>query len=83
MNKPFFDDQAHIAEQFNIVDDHTTQVARLAFHKINSYKLSLTDQAFCMSHDHLKGLIKGSLLNYVNAFSILYIQGFFAGELKN
>ncbi len=83
MKTQFYNDQAHIAEQFNIVEEHTTQIARLAFHKINSYKLSLTSQAYCMSHDHLKGLIKGSLLNYVNAFSVLYIQGFFAEELKN
>ncbi len=83
MKKLFFDDQAHIAGQFQIVEDHTTQIARLAFHKINSYKLSLNNEAYCMSRVDLKDLIKGSLLNYVNPFSVLFVQGFFNDEVRN
>jgi hypothetical protein len=59
MKKPlFFDDQAHIAEQFTIVEDHTSQLALLAFHKINAYKLSLQNQAYCMSRTELQHLIQ-------------------------
>lgn len=83
MNKPFYNDQAHIAEEFNLFDDYTVQTARLAFFKINSYKLSLVNAAFCMSKDELTGIIKGTLLNYTDPAIVLADLGFFKQEMEN
>lgn len=83
MNKPFYNDQAHIAEEFHLFDDYTVQTARLAFFKINSYKLSLINAAFCMSKEELTGIIKGTLLNYTNPAIILADLGFFKQEMEN
>ena len=65
MNNLYPNDQAHIAEEFQFIDDHITQTAQLAYLKINSYKLSLINAAFCMSREDLAGIIKSSLLNYL------------------
>ena len=83
MNKPFYNDQAHIAEEFHLFDDFTTQTARLAFFKINSYKLSQINAAFCMSKDELSGIIKGTLLNYTEPAIVLADLGFFKSEYDN
>lgn len=83
MNKPYHNDQAYIAERFIFLDDHTTQTSRLAFLKINSYKLSLINSAFCKSREELTGIIKGSLLNYTAPSSILSNLGFFMEESDN
>ena len=83
MNKPFYNDQAYIAEEFHLYDDYTTQTARLAFFKINSYKLSLVNSAFCMSKNELTGIIKGTLLNYTEPAIVLADLGFFKSEYDN
>ena len=83
MNKPFYNDQAHIAEQFHVFEDYTMQTARLAFLKINSYKLSLMDASFCKSRDELTGIIKNTLLNYTDPGIILSDLGFFNMEVDN
>lgn len=83
MNQPLHNDQAYIAGQFRFADEHIVQSARLAFFKINSYKLSLVNAAFCMSRKELTGIIKTSLLNYTDPGSILYNTGFFAAEVEN
>lgn len=83
MNKPYHNDQAHIAEDFLYIDDHISQTARLAYFKINSYKLSLIHAAFCMSRDELSGIIKNSLLNYTEPLAILNNLGFFAASIEN
>jgi hypothetical protein len=83
MNKPFYNDQAHIAEEFSLFDDFTTQTARLAFFKINSYKLSLVNAAFCKSKNELTGIIKGTLLNYTEPAIVLADLGFFKSEYDN
>lgn len=83
MNKLYHNDQSHIAEEFMYMDDHTTQTARFAFFKINSYKLSLINAAFCMSREELTGIIKNTLLNYTAPVSILNDLGFFVGEIDN
>ena len=83
MNKPYHNDQAHIAEEFHFIDDHITQTARLAFLKINSYKLSQINAAFCMSREDLAGIIKSSLLNYTNPEKVLADMGFFNAEIYN
>ncbi len=83
MNQPIYNDQAHIAEEFNLFDDYTTQTARLAFFKINSYKLSLINAAFCKSKTELTGIIKGTLLNYTEPAIVLADLGFFKSEYDN
>lgn len=83
MNKPHYNDQAHIAEEFQYTDEHTAQTARLAFFKINSYKLSLIKASFCTSREELTSIIKTTLLNYTDPGSILSSVGFFEAELDN
>ncbi len=83
MNKPYYNDQAHIAQEFQFVDDHTTQTARLAFFKIDSYKLSLIKSSFNISKEELSGIIQNTLLNYTAPSFILSDLGFFTAELDN
>ena len=83
MNKPHYNDQAHIAEEFQYMDEHTAQIARLAFFKINSYKLSLIKASFCSSREELTSIIKNTLLNYAEPSSILAGLGFFDAEIDN
>jgi siderophore synthetase component len=83
MNKPYHNDQAHIAEEFMYMDDHTMQTARFAYFKINSYKLSLINAAFCISREELTGIIKNTLLNYKAPLDILNDLGYFMLEADN
>ncbi|MEO7983749.1 MAG: hypothetical protein ABI688_06685 [Bacteroidota bacterium] len=83
MNHPFYNDQAYIAESFHLSDDFTAQTARLAFFKINSYKLSLIKSAFSKSRGELKNNLNNSLLNYTNPGIILADIGFFQSEFEN
>jgi hypothetical protein len=83
MNKPYYNDQAHIAEEFQFIDEHTAQTARLAFFKINSYKLSLIKASFCTSKEDLSAIIKNTLLNYTDACRVLADTGFFGAETDN
>jgi hypothetical protein len=83
MNHPFYNDQAYIAESFYMTDDYTSQTARLAFFKINSYKLSLIKSSFTKSREELKSAIKTTLLNYTNPGIILADLGFFQSEADN
>jgi hypothetical protein len=83
MNQPYYNDQAHIAQEFQFVDEHTAQTARLAFFKINSYKLSLIKSSFNMSREELTGIIQKTLLNYIAPSAVLSDLGFFNTELDN
>lgn len=83
MKKPYYNDQAHIAEEFQFIDEHTSQTARLAFFKINSYKLSLIKASFSTSKEDLTDIIKKTLLNYTDAGRVLSNTGFFTAELDN
>lgn len=83
MEQFYYNDQAHIAESFSYADDHTTQTARLAFFKINSYKLAMTHAAFCISREELTEIINNSLLNYTEPGEILVDVGFFEMETEN
>jgi len=83
MNKPYYNDQAYIAQSFQIVDDFTNQRAKLASFKINSYKLSLINSAFCITRDELTGIIKSSLLNYIAPSMVLCDMEFFCAEMDN
>ncbi len=80
---PYWNDQAHIAETFYLDDDYTAQMARLAYFKINSYKLSLINAAFCASRDELGDIIRSSLLNYTSPAALLADLGFFDTETEN
>jgi hypothetical protein len=83
MNHPFYNDQAYIAESFYIVEDFTAQTARLAFFKINSYKLSLIKSSFANSREELKTSLATSLFNYTDPGIILADLGFFQSEADN
>lgn len=83
MNQPFYNDQAHIAESFHLADDFTSQSARIAYFKINSYKLSLVNAAFCKTRNELIENLKNTLLNYTNPGIVLADLGFFESEADN
>ena len=83
MKQPIYNDQAHIAEQCLMLEDHITQTARLAFFKISSYKLSLVNASFCMSREEFTAILKSSLLNYTSPEIILADIGFFSSEIDN
>ena len=83
MRQPIYTDQAHIAEQFLLNEDHIAQSARLAHFKINSYKLSLVNASFCMSREEFTSIIRSTLLNYTDPCLILSDLGFFDEECEN
>lgn len=83
MNHIFYNDQAHIAESFNLVEEFTAQTARLAFFKVNSYKLSMIKSSFIKTKEELMVNIKNSLLNYTSPGIILADLGFFQSQVDN
>ncbi len=84
MNHPsYHNDQAHIAEEFHFIDEHTSQTARLAYFKINSYKLSLIKASFSTSREDMSDIIKRTLLNYTDPGRVLANIGFFDAETDN
>ena len=83
MQAPFYNDQAHIAESFKLVEEFTAQTARLAYFKLNSYKLSLIKSSFVRTRVELMDNIKSSLLNYTNPGIILADLGFFQSQCDN
>lgn len=83
MNPPFYNDQASIAEQYRLLEEYTGQMSRLALFKINSYRLSLVNSAFCRSKEELSALIKDTLLNYTDPVSVLADFAFFDKEIDN
>ena len=78
-----YNDQAYIAESFHLVEDFTVQTARLAFFKINSYKLAMHKATFFRSRKDLKDNIRNSLMNYTSPEIILADIGFFQSEYDN
>jgi hypothetical protein len=83
MNHPFYNDQAHIAESFNLTEEFTTQTARLAYFKVNSYKLSMIKSSFVRTREELFDNIRNSLLNYTSPGIILADLGFFQSQVDN
>lgn len=83
MNNSVHNDQLYLAERFLFIDHHTEQVALLAFHKINSYKLAMQNAAFCQSRSELADMVKNSLLNYISSTDVLWEEGFFISEIEN
>jgi hypothetical protein len=84
MEYPFFNDQGYIAGGFKLTEDHTEQSARLAYFKINSYKLSLSKPFFFdRTRKELEASLQLSLFNYTNPGIILADLGFFSSETEN
>jgi hypothetical protein len=83
MNKPIYNDQAHIAEDFNFIEEHTAQTSRLAFYKINSYKISLIKASFNSGHEAMSVIIRKTLLNYTDPATVLANLGFFDADIDN
>lgn len=83
MNHPYYSDQAYIAESFSMEEDFISQTARLAFFKINSYKLSMIKSSFTKSREELHENLKTSLFNYTSPEIILADLGFFSSEYEN
>ena len=83
MNHPYYNDQAYIAEGFHIEEDFTAQSARLAFFKINSYKLTLIKNSFRNTREELHSSIRSSLFNYTSPARVLADLGFFRSEYEN
>ena len=71
MNKPFYNDQHAIAEQFMFLDTHICQMASLAHQKINTLKLSYVHASYCNSRKELYALVKRTLLTYVTPEFVL------------
>jgi hypothetical protein len=83
MTQPFYNDQAYIAESFHLVEDFTEQTARLAFFKVNSYKLSLQKSVFTKTRMELKENLNESLFNFTSPAIILADLSFFQSEYDN
>lgn len=83
MNHPFYNDQAHIAESFSLTEEFTAQTARLAYFKVNSYKLSMIKSSFVKTREELFDNICNSLLNYTSPEIILADLGFFRSQVDN
>jgi hypothetical protein len=83
MKNQYYNDTAYIAQSFHLSEDYTAQTARLAFFKINSYKLSLVKTSFSKSRRELVNNLKDSLLNYTSPEIILADMGFFGSETDN
>ncbi len=83
MKDIYYNDTAYIAQSFRLSEDYTAQTARLAFFKVNSYKLSLVKASFTESREELVNNLKDSLLNYTSPEIILADLGFFQSEYDN
>jgi hypothetical protein len=83
MKPPIYNDQAYIAESFHLSEDFTEQTARLAYFKINSYKLSLAKRSFVNTRQELKTNLSNSLFNYTSPAIILADLAFFKSEYEN
>jgi len=83
MNKPFYNDQHAIAEQFIFLDTHICQMAQLANQKINTLKLSYVHAAYCNSRSELYALVKRTLLTYVTNDFVLEQEKFFETYCEN
>ncbi|RXK61500.1 hypothetical protein ESA94_00325 [Lacibacter luteus] len=83
MKRHYFDDHSHIAESFAIIEDHTSRLAFLAYHKIHAYKLSLSSESFCVSRQELAELITTTLFNYVHPCTILQTADYYNNSNDN
>ncbi len=81
--KKLYNDQAYIAESFQLTENFTEQTARLAYFKINSFKLSLIKSSFCKTKEELSENLRSSLFNFTSPGIILADLGFFSAETDN
>ena len=83
MNQIYCNDQAYIAEAFQLDEDYIGQMSRLSFFKINSYRLSMIKASFCRTKQELEKNLQSTLLNYTSPAIILADLGFFKSEIDN
>ncbi|MGH2553914.1 MAG: hypothetical protein ACRDEB_09360 [Chitinophagaceae bacterium] len=83
MKDIYYDDTAYIAQSYFLSEDYSTQTARLASFKINSYKLSLIKTSFDKSRKELEENLNESLFNYTSPEIILADLSFFSSETDN
>ena len=83
MKNLYYNDTGYIAQSFCLSEDYTAQTARLAFFKVNSYKLSLVKTSFNISREELMNNLHDSLLNYTSPEIMLADLGFFQSEYDN
>jgi hypothetical protein len=83
MKDLYYNDTAYIAQSFCLSEDYTEQTARLAFFKVNSYKLSCVKSSFSISREELMNNLNDSLLNYTSPEIMLADLGFFSSEFEN
>ena len=83
MKRHYYDDHAHIAESFTLIEDHTSRLAFLAYHKIHAYKLSLSSEAFCVNRRELAELISTTLFNYVHPCTVLQMANYYNESNEN
>lgn len=83
MNQPYYSDQAYIAESFFLEEEYIAQNARLAFFKINSYKLTLIKSTLSRTRSDLQQNLRRSLLNFNTPAIILAELGFLKSEYEN
>ncbi len=83
MKSPYYNDQKQIADQSQLEDEYVTQMALLAFFKIDSYKLAIKKPYFHKTKEEIRVLINDTLLNYTDTAIILSNLGFFQTETEN
>ncbi|MER3498413.1 MAG: hypothetical protein C4308_07155 [Chitinophagaceae bacterium] len=83
MKKPVYDDTHCIAEQFQFLDTHICQMAKLSFQKVTALKLSYVHASYSVSHKEIYQLVKRSLLNYVTPDYVLAEENFFSDFIEN
>lgn len=83
MNPLTSNDTLHIAGQFEIQEAHLQQASFIAFSKIQLYKLSRVQAAYCKSKADMEKLVSSSLFRFVQPSRLLLISGFAEGELDN
>lgn len=83
MRPIYYNDQAYIAQGFQIDEDYAEQTARLASFKINSYKLTQVKAGLRKTKNELVNNLKQTLFNYTSPAIILADRGFFRSEYEN
>ena len=83
MNPLTANDTAEIAAHFEIREAHLQQASFIAFSKIQLYKLSRVQAAYCKSKAEMEELVFSSLFRFVQPNRLLLISGFAEGELDN
>lgn len=83
MNPLTANDTADIAAQFEIQEAHLQQASFIAFSKIQLYKLSRVQAAYCKSKAEMEELVLSTLFRFVQPHRLLLVSGFAEVELDN